>query len=58
MNQVLHAGAETAQLGFLMGITTVFFFVTMVGWTVWAFAPGRRVAFEAAGRLPFEGGER
>jgi cbb3-type cytochrome oxidase subunit 3 len=57
MNQVLHAGAETAQLGTLLGFTTVFFAAVMVGWTVWAWTPGRRAAMEAAARLPLEGGE-
>jgi hypothetical protein len=57
MNQVLHAGAETARLGSLLGYTTVFFLVTMVGWTLWAWAPGSRLAMEAASRLPLDGGE-
>ena len=58
MNQVLHAGAESARLGWLLGLTTLFFLVTMVGWIGWAWSPGRRVAMEAAGRLPLEGGEQ
>ncbi len=57
MNQVLRAGAETAQLGSLLGITTLFFLLTMLGWIGWAWSPGRRVAMEAAGRLPLEGGD-
>lgn len=57
MNQVLHAGAETAQLGILMGWTTAFFVVTMVGWTAWAWWPSRKEQLEAAGRIPLEGGD-
>jgi cbb3-type cytochrome oxidase subunit 3 len=57
MNQVLHAGAETARMGELLGFTTLFFLLTMVGWTVWAWSPGRRLAMEAAGRQPLDGGD-
>lgn len=57
MNQVLHAGAETAQLGTLMGFTTLFFVVVMVGWTAWAMWPSRKEQMEAAGRIPLEGGD-
>lgn len=55
MSQLLH-GAHT-DLGWLMGLTTVFFICGMVGWTLWAFAPSRREAMERASRIPFEGGE-
>lgn len=57
MNPVLHAGAETAQLGELMGFTTLFFVVMMAGWTAWAWWPGRKEQMEAAGRIPLEGGD-
>ncbi len=57
MNQVLRAGAETAQLGSLLGFTTLFFLLTMVGWTLWVWSPSRRASMEAAGRLPLDGGE-
>lgn len=52
MNTVLHAGAETAQLGVLMGWTTVTFLTAMLGWTWWAYAPSRRRAMDQAARLP------
>ncbi len=55
---VLRMGAETAQLGSLMGGTTVVFVAFMVAWTAWAWWPGRREQLEAAGRIPLEGGDR
>jgi len=51
---VLHQGAETAQLGELLGFTTLFFLLVMVGWIVWAWAPSRREALDAAANLPLE----
>lgn len=58
MNQVLREGAEMAQLGWLMGCTTILFFATMVGWSIWAWMPSRREALAKAALLPLEtGGE-
>lgn len=57
MNQVLHEGAEVARLGWLMGCTTILFFTTMVGWTLWAWLPSQREAFAKAAMLPLDGGE-
>lgn len=56
MNQVLREGAEMAQLGWLMGLTTILFFVTMVGWTLWAFAPSQKQRMEEDARIPLDGG--
>jgi len=52
VNQVLHAGAEQAQYGWLMGVTTLVFLSTMVGWAAWAWWPSRRAEMEAASLLP------
>lgn len=57
MNNVLRAGAATADLGSLMGLTTVFFVACLLGWTWWAWSPARRQGLDAAGRIPLEGGE-
>lgn len=56
MNPVLHEGVQTAQFGWLLGWTTIGFFLAMVGWTWWAFGPSRREHFEQAGRIPLDGG--
>lgn len=53
MSQLLH-GAHS-DMGLLMGLTTLLFFSTLVGWTLWAYAPGNRETIERASRLPFEG---
>lgn len=58
MNPVLHEGIETARLGWLLGCTTVFFLVSMIGWTWWAFSPARKEKFEAAGLIPLDGGDQ
>jgi cbb3-type cytochrome oxidase subunit 3 len=58
VNNVLRAGAETAELGTLMGLATIVFVAALVGWTTWAWWPGRREQMEAAGRIPLEGGDR
>lgn len=55
MSQILH-GAET-DLGWMMGWTTLLFVASMVGWTLWAYAPWRRQLMEDAGRIPLEGGD-
>ena len=55
MSQLLH-GAES-NLGWLMGWTTLLFFTSMVGWTLWAYAPSRRAAMDAASRIPLDDGE-
>jgi cbb3-type cytochrome oxidase subunit 3 len=56
VNQVLREGAQMAQLGWLLGITTVVFFAAMVGWTVWAFSPSQRENMKKAAQLPLDGG--
>ena len=55
MNPVLHAGAETAQMGWLLGATTVMFLTSMVGWTAWAWWPSRRSIMEDAAWMPLQG---
>lgn len=55
MSQLMH-GAHS-DLGWLMGLTTILFISSMVGWTIWAFSPGRRELMDQASRIPFDGGE-
>lgn len=54
MEHVLKEAASSAQYGWLMGVTTALFFVAFVGWTAWAWAPGRHDAMDRASRMPFE----
>ncbi len=55
MSQLLH-GAHSDH-GLLMGLTTLLFFSTLVGWTLWAYAPWNREIIEQASRLPLDGEE-
>jgi cbb3-type cytochrome oxidase subunit 3 len=57
VNTVLHAGAATAQLGWLLGLTTLLFLTSMMAWTAWAWWPSRKAAMDAAAWLPFQGDE-
>lgn len=52
MNQVTEAAAASAELGWLMGVMTVVFFATFLGWAWWAYRPANRLNMEEAGRLP------
>lgn len=36
MNPVFRAAAESAQYGWVMGLTTVFFMAVFIGWTIWS----------------------
>jgi cbb3-type cytochrome oxidase subunit 3 len=56
MNQVIQAAAESVQLGWLMGIMTVFFIVWFVGWTWWAFSPRNKEKMEEAAKMPLADG--
>ncbi len=51
---VLRDGAEFANMGWVMGVMTLAFMITMVGWVIWTWMPSRRALHEAAARLPLE----
>ncbi len=58
MNPVWQTAAEQLSGGAgLMGLATLLFLVVFLGWTLWAYAPGNRAAFEAAARLPLDSDE-
>ena len=57
MNTVLHAAAESVQLGTLLGITTVGFLLFFLAWTAWSWAPGNRTRLDAYARLPLDDGD-
>ncbi|MFZ5480426.1 MAG: cbb3-type cytochrome oxidase subunit 3 [Myxococcota bacterium] len=54
MNPIYRDAAESAQLGWLLGLVTVQFLLVFVGATLWAWWPSRREDMEAAARLPLE----
>ncbi len=59
MNPVFQAAADTARLGWVMGILTAVFLVCFVGWTWWAYSSRNKALMEEASRMPFsEGGDQ
>ena len=54
MNTVPMQAAESAGLGWMLGITTLMFMALFVGWFVWLWSPGQAQNMEAASRLPLE----
>lgn len=56
MNQVIQAAAESVQLGWLMGIMTIFFIIWFLGWTWWAFSPRNKEKMEEAAKMPLSDG--
>ena len=56
MNPILQAAAERVNLGWLMGLMTVFFLAWFIGWTVWAFHPKNKQRMEDAARMPLSDG--
>ncbi len=57
MNPVFQAAAETARLGWLMGVLTGLFLVCFAGWTWWAFSSHNRALMEEASRIPLNDGD-
>ena len=60
MNEVFRTAAETARLGWIMGVLTVLFLGSFLFWWWWAYSSGNRARHEAASRLPLsdDGSER
>lgn len=56
MNPVFKAAAATVENGWIMGVTTIFFFAVFIGWITWAWAPWNRKNLDAAAKLPFDDG--
>jgi cbb3-type cytochrome oxidase subunit 3 len=57
MNPVLNLAAESVTLGWLLGIMTVFFLCSFLGWVWWAYTPRHKAMMEEAALLPFCDGE-
>jgi cbb3-type cytochrome oxidase subunit 3 len=59
MNTAFKAAAETAQLGWIMGVMTALFLVCFVGWSWWAFARRNKAFMDEAARMPLgDGGDQ
>jgi cbb3-type cytochrome oxidase subunit 3 len=58
MNPILKEAADGAQLGWLMGVTTVVFLAAFLFWMWWAWTSKNKARWEADSRLPLnDGGE-
>ncbi|MBK7924796.1 MAG: CcoQ/FixQ family Cbb3-type cytochrome c oxidase assembly chaperone [Gemmatimonadetes bacterium] len=56
MNPLFREAAESVQLGWLLGTTTVLFLAAFLFWTWWAWTDKHKTRWEAASRLPFNDG--
>jgi cbb3-type cytochrome oxidase subunit 3 len=54
VNPLIREAAASVEMGWLLGLMTVLFFVAFLGWTWWAYAPSRRELMEEYGNIPFE----
>ncbi|MFQ5536882.1 MAG: cbb3-type cytochrome oxidase subunit 3 [Gemmatimonadota bacterium] len=58
MNPLIKEAAASVQMGWLLGVMTVVFFVVFLGWVWWAYNPRNRERMEEAAMMPFmDGGE-
>jgi cbb3-type cytochrome oxidase subunit 3 len=59
MNPIFQEAAQTARLGWIMGVLTILFLACFLGWTWWAYAPSHRQRMDEAARMPLtDGGEQ
>jgi cbb3-type cytochrome oxidase subunit 3 len=57
MNPAFQAAAQTARLGWIMGLMTVVFLIAFTGWTWWAYSRRNAARMERAARMPFDGAD-
>ncbi len=62
MNPIFRTAAENTDLGWLLGLTTIFFMASFAWWIWYAYRPANRDVMAAHGRMPLdddalEGGE-
>ena len=56
MNEVYRTAAETARLGWLLGVLTVLFLACFLYWAWWAYAARNRTRLDEASRMPLTDG--
>lgn len=54
MNPIYRTAAESTELGWLMGLTTLFFLASFLGWIWYAYRPANRARMDAYGHLPLD----
>jgi cbb3-type cytochrome oxidase subunit 3 len=57
MNPLISEAGRQSELGWIMGIMTVLFLGSFLGWTWWAWSARNRQAMEEAARMPLNDGE-
>lgn len=57
MNPLRVEAAASVQMGWLLGVVTVLFFVSFLYWVWYAYAPSRKQIMHEASLIPFDGGE-
>jgi cbb3-type cytochrome oxidase subunit 3 len=57
MNPLIREAANSVQMGWLLALLTVLFFLSFVYWIWWAYTPSNRQAHEEAAELPFMDGD-
>lgn len=57
MNTVLHHAADTVQMGGLLGVMTVAFFLFFLAWAAWSWAPANKSRLDGFARLPLDDGD-
>ena len=58
MNPLLREAAESVQMGWLLGLMTVVFFLIFLAWVWYAYNPANRELMEEVARMPLsDGGE-
>lgn len=58
MNTLLREAAASVQGGWLLGVTTVVFFVFFLAWVWWTYHPDNEAMMDEVSRMPLsDGGE-
>lgn len=54
MNPLFQTAAQNTELGWLLGLTTLLFLGSFLGWIAWAWSPSNRETLDAASRQPLD----
>ena len=58
MNPLLNEAARSVELGWLLGVMTIFFLVFFLAWVWYAYAPSNKELMDEMAQMPLsDGGE-
>jgi len=57
VNTLTREAASSVELGWVLGLLTVVFFLAFIYWFWYAYAPSHRARMTEASLMPFDGGE-